>query len=324
MYKKKRNVGLNILASTSIILIILLFCLLINIDIPIITKVKYYSIGIYAGTNPISLSNTNKLNRPALSAKDIKDIPAEFIADPFMIHKDSCWYMFFEVMNKKTKQGDIGLAISNDLIKWSYEQIVLDEPFHLSYPYVFEFNNEFYMIPESYKANSIRLYKATNFPTKWKFQNILIGGSEFVDTSIIYFNEKWWLFTFSVKIKALRIFYAAELFGSWQEHKMSPILGGGSISERPGGRIININNKIIRFVQDDIDKYGKCVYAFEIVELDTRIYKERKIGENAVLGPSGIGWNRNGMHHIDPHFIRNYYWVACVDGFKTSIAFKFK
>ena len=72
-----------------------------------------------------------------LTADDVNDVSASFVADPFMLIVNSIYYMFFEVFNKESNHGDIGLAISNDGKKWIYQQIVLDEQFHLSYPYVF-------------------------------------------------------------------------------------------------------------------------------------------------------------------------------------------
>jgi len=68
--------------------------------------------------------------------------------------------MFFEVMNSQTGKGDIGSAASRDGLHWEYRQIVLSESFHLSYPYVFYVGGEYFMIPESYEANSMRLYRA--------------------------------------------------------------------------------------------------------------------------------------------------------------------
>lgn len=54
-----------------------------------------------------------------------------------MVCQDGRWYMFFEVMNQDSDRGEIGLALSDDGIHWEYSQIVLVEPFHLSYPHVF-------------------------------------------------------------------------------------------------------------------------------------------------------------------------------------------
>ena len=66
------------------------------------------------------------------------------------------------------EKGVIALASSADGFKWGYRQVVLDEPFHLSYPYVFEFEGEHYMVPESHQDRSLRLYRAVDFPTRWE------------------------------------------------------------------------------------------------------------------------------------------------------------
>ncbi len=57
-------------------------------------------------------------------------------------------------MNARTKQGDIGLAVSGDGRTWTYRGIVLDEAFHLSFPYVFEWNGAVYLVPESATAGT--------------------------------------------------------------------------------------------------------------------------------------------------------------------------
>lgn len=128
-----------------------------------------------------------------MTAKDITDVAANFVADLFMIRDGSTWYMFFEVMNACTNQGDIGLATSPDGLNWTYKQIVLYEPFHLSYLYVFKYKHENYMIPESHHSNSILSYKALDFPIQWLFVGVLLEG-QYTEPSIFYFNGKWWIF----------------------------------------------------------------------------------------------------------------------------------
>jgi hypothetical protein len=52
-------------------------------------------------------------------------------------------YMFFELKNSITKQGDIGVAESSDNgATWRHVGIALDEEWHLSYPFVFEYDGE--------------------------------------------------------------------------------------------------------------------------------------------------------------------------------------
>lgn len=52
-------------------------------------------------------------------------------------------YMFFEMKNPVTSQGDIAAAMSNDAgVTWQQLGVVLDEEWHLSYPYVFSYKNK--------------------------------------------------------------------------------------------------------------------------------------------------------------------------------------
>ncbi len=71
---------------------------------------------------------------------------------------------------------------------------MLAEPFRLSYPYVFRWGNDYFMTPESYQANSVRLYKASDFPTQWSVVGTLLSGQPFVDPSVFRYHDKWWLF----------------------------------------------------------------------------------------------------------------------------------
>jgi hypothetical protein len=282
-----------------------------------------WSIGIYVGKSPLDFAPPENINNPVLTAKDVTDVAAKFVADPFMVRENGTWYMFFEVMNFDDNKGDIALATSNDGFNWNYKQIVLDEPFHLSYPYVFKWKNEYYLIPETYEASSVRLYKAVNFPTNWSLEKTLLEGSDYVDPSIFYFNDNWWLFTSSTDNNILRLHYSNNLMGNWIEHPKSPVIERNETIARPGGRVVVLEHKIIRYTQDDRYRYGNKVRAFEITKLTTRSYEEKEIKENPILKASGVGWNKTGMHNIDPHQIEENQWIACVDGYGESLIFGF-
>ncbi|MBW4637286.1 MAG: hypothetical protein KME05_03450 [Gloeocapsa sp. UFS-A4-WI-NPMV-4B04] len=277
-----------------------------------------WSIGIYFGKSPFDFVAIENINNPVLTAKDVTDVPASFVADPFMICENGTWYMFFEVMNAANQQGEIGLAISDNGLNWNYQQIVLKESFHLSYPYVFKWNDEYYMIPETRQTNSIRLYKAVNFPNKWLLEKTLIDGKDYADSSVFYFNSKWWLFTASKNSSVLHLYYADELTDFWREHPKSPIIKDSNIA-RPGGRVV-VSNSIIRYSQDNKYIYGHKIRAFEITELSLTTYQEKEASNHPVAA-SGIGWNKTGMHTIDPHQIEQDKWIACVDGYAGKVSF---
>lgn len=274
-----------------------------------------WSIGIYSGESPFHLDARQGTSNPVLTRESVNDVSASFVADPFMILVDDVWHMFFEVLNQQTNKGEIGLATSDTGHVWVYRQIVLTEPFHLSYPYVFEWNGEYYMTPETLGAKAVSLYKATDFPLRWSCVGYLIDGP-CADPSVFQYDGRWWMFACSTPYQhdTLRLYVAEEIRGAWREHPASPIIQSNKGKARPAGRVLVMDNTIIRFAQDCIPKYGTQLRAFEISELTTRSYAEKENSNSPVLRASGNGWNGVGMHHIDAHLLDGGRWLACVDG----------
>jgi hypothetical protein len=280
-------------------------------------KEPIWSIGIYRGPSPFNLAPPPDIKNPVLTAGEVTDTPATFLADPFMLNVDGTWHMFFEVMNWRTQLGEIGRAVSQDGIKWTYQQIVLADDFHFSYPYIFRWLNDYYMIPETYQAGAVRLYKAVNFPAEWSFIATIMTGPYLVDPSVFRHDGRWWMFvdtSSDQRHDTLRLYHAEALTGPWVEHPRSPIIQGDPVIARPAGRVLVINDKVIRFAQSAVPYYGTEVRAFEIDELTTTSYREREVVPGPILRASGAGWNGCGMHHLDAHYQRDGSWLACVDG----------
>ena len=276
-----------------------------------------WTIGIYTGTSPYTLapaalSPAAKISNPVLTATSVTDTPAAFVADPFMLRN----HMFFEVLRADTPRGEIGLASSANGLHWDYKQIVLREEFHLSYPYVFEWQNKCYMIPETLGANAVCLYEADEFPTRWSLTARLIEGQH-ADPSIVRCNDLWWMFVCSTPYHhdTLRLYFAEQLTGPWREHPRSPIINGDPCRARPAGRVLTLNDKLIRFAQDCGRCYGSRVRAFDILELTTTSYTEDENSASPVLQPTGSGWNSSRMHHVDAQQQPDGSWLACVDGY---------
>jgi hypothetical protein len=284
-----------------------------------------WAIGIYVGTSSVSLAPAEFSKNPVLTGAAVSDVHADYVADPFMLRVNRTWYMFFEVLNRQNGRGEIGLATSTDAMTWTYRQIVLAQPFHLSYPYVFRWKSDYYMIPESFQTESIRLYKALKFPAQWAYSGTLARGRWFMDSSVVHHNGKWWLFTAAPRsaptetrseprYDILRLYYADELGGPWREHPKSPIVDGNVSIARPAGRVLVNGGTVIRYAQDCDGVYGKSVRALHINDLTPNTYSEREIQGGPILTGSGKGWNRYGMHHLDPHPLGPRRWIACVDG----------
>lgn len=98
-----------------------------------------WAIGIYAGAEPLRLGPHPQIgDRPVITAGQIDDAVADFVADPFLLRRDGRWYLFFEIMERKLWRGCLAYASSEDGLAWRYGGVILREPFHLSYPYVVE------------------------------------------------------------------------------------------------------------------------------------------------------------------------------------------
>ncbi len=281
-----------------------------------IYKTSHWSIGIYKGTTPFELDNLIGANNPVITGRDVDDINAAFVADPFIVVHQNMYYMFFEIFNLDTDQGDIGYAVSEDGIDWQYKNIVLDEDFHLSYPAVYEIGGAYYMIPESSEANAVRLYKSANFPDDWIYAGDILSGAAFTDPTLFYHKDHWWMFSsVSGNNGTLNLHYTDSLFQNWKPHPSNPILENNYDYSRPAGKVFEINNKIYRLAQDDAPYYGTQVYAVEINDLTPSSYSENLDSAKVIISNSNYGWNKAGMHHAHLFKVGDS-WFAAVDGIR--------
>lgn len=285
--------------------------------IPFVATKGEWAIGIYSGSSLVELSPI--AGNPVLTAAHVTDRKAAFVADPFMIEVEGIWYMFFEVLDMESDKGVIGLATSPDGVSWRYDSIVLDEPFHLSYPQVFSVNGEFYMIPETHRRHAVMLYRANPFPRKWEPVSKLIDG-RFVDPTVLRFNGYWWMFTTESK-DSVRLFFSETIEGEWREHPESPIVEGDPERSRPAGRVLSMSGVPFRVAQDCAENYGEAVNVFRISKLSPENYEEVALMNRPFLKGTGYGWNAKRMHHLDAHELADGSWRACVDGYSRRLVF---
>ncbi len=261
--------------------------------------------------------SADEASNPVLTYSDIHDIPARFVADPFLIRRDGKWYMFFEVMNDLSRLGQIALARSDDGINWAYEQVVLRERFHLAYPYVFEAGGDVFIVPDS-PGHGIRLYRATCFPYRWEFVDRLRSDNLFSDSSLFEFEGRWWMLSAwraaSGDPMSLRLFHADAPVGPWVEHPASPVVSRNNRITRPAGRVQNIDGHLHRFTQDCGQVYGQRVRVMRINRLTDTEYVETEVTSDPLIGCRRDWWNAGGMHHIDACQVERYGWIASVDG----------
>jgi len=261
-----------------------------------------WSIAIYRGVSPLELSPTGVV----ITGDFVTDVDAASVADPFLLRRDGHWFLFFEVIPCANHRGGvIAVAESDDAIHWRYGGVVLRETFHLSYPHVFEWKGETYMTPEN--ENGVRLYRCSSFPNDWTYAGDLLS-IDAADPTPFRFENRWWLFVCTPRY-TLRLFFSESLTGPYREHPASPLTSDETCA-RPAGRVV----MPLRFVQVGRPSYGSAVRAFRITELTTSSYRDEEISLSPILTASGVGWNANGMHHVDAQQLEDGTWIAAVDG----------
>ena len=228
-----------------------------------------------------------------------------FLADPFIIEFQNNNYLFAEEYNFKNKKGVISVY---KIYKNSSERIgiALEENFHLSFPYIFEFEKNYYMVPETNKVNEIRIYKCEKFPLRWKYEKTIMKSIKSSDSMIFSFNNYWWLITTFSNTghnpdSELQIFYSEKgpLTNSWISFKKNPVFIDPEIG-RNGGIFFD-DEKLYRVAQSfGFNAYGKKINIQEIIKLDPDNFLEK---EYCAIEAKFLK-NLIGIHHL--HSNSNY------------------
>lgn len=204
-------------------------------------------------------------------------------ADPFVVEvKEKGFFVFFEELKIKTKKGHISyfhFDHSGDLISKSPTK-VLTEDCHLSYPFIFQDKDKYYMIPESANSGELWLYEALEFPDKWKKAHQIFSNKAFYDASLIHHQGTYYLFGTERIIEEnsrdqyLCIYYAEDLLANeWKPHPANPIYRDVR-KARPAGDFFSLNGKLIRPSQIGAPKYGYGIQFNEVVILSPTEFKE--------------------------------------------------
>lgn len=276
-----------------------------------------FAIGIRQGPSPFQLQDVP--HNPVLTCDDVTDVPAAFVADPFMVPGDDGWYMFMEVFDRTCRKGRIGLAVSTDGCTWTYRHLVLKEAFHLAYPNIVRDGGGHFMVPDA-PGQGVRLYRAAAFPEDWRFETVLIDDPSLVDATVLHDERGWWILAGRSNGRkqpmSLCLFQAPSLRGPWREHPRSPIVESDDAMARPGGNVFEFAGERYRLAQDCALVYGQRLRALRIEALTEDGYQESDTRTEAVLGPGRAQWNAGGMHHMDAHELPSGDWIACVDGWR--------
>ncbi|MDC0653357.1 hypothetical protein OAP35_04210 [Planktomarina temperata] len=225
----------------------------------------------------------------------IQNPPNRFLADPFIYKYTRKNYCFVEDFDYKTKKGVIAVYLidNQNVVRLG---VALEEDFHLSFPYIFEYDSEIYMCPETQDSGQIRIYKCVDFPLKWELCNVAIDGIKAVDSLIFQRSGAWFLMTNTSSSEYDHFDSELHLYtsdcpikGQWQPVRSNPVLVDSGYS-RNGG-LLQEGDKYYRVGQSQgFAQYGEHITISEISLSSTRQYKERPVCQvRGNFFPNSIG-----------------------------------
>lgn len=191
-----------------------------------------------------------------------------WFADPLLFSDNGKTWLFVEAYNRKSHKGEIGYfeIVEGRAVNF---KIVIDTPTHMSYPFVFKYLDEYYMIPETGAAHHIALYKAKSFPGTWELDTILLDNVVYRDSTIIpdnngmfkvlsykqegtnRFNMKNTFTVFQLDMKEKRLTKISEFLDKKQNN-------------RPAGPCFINGGGLFRVSQKCNRAYGEAMYVYEI------------------------------------------------------------
>jgi hypothetical protein len=205
-----------------------------------------------------------------------------YLADPFPFRHQGQDFIFVEQYFYTKSRGCIAVVAANRDGTTGPPQIVLEEPHHLSYPFVFEQDGQIWMIPESGAAKNVSLYRAVEFPYRWTREACLLTGIEGYDTTLLRHQSGFWFFVSpklwrSTSWDALNLYRANSLTGPLAPHAANPVLIDATVS-RPAGAFIQVGSRTLRPVQDCARSYGSAVTIYEIDALGLSEFAQTPVG----------------------------------------------
>jgi hypothetical protein len=222
-------------------------------------------------------------------------------ADPFVVSENNRHYVFFEELFWKTNRGTINCLALDQTGGIESSRIIIDRPYHLSYPFLFQHEQKWYMVPESADNKTIDLYECTEFPFRWSHKKSLINDIQALDSTIIFHEGYYWLFCTVRKREwassndDLNIFYTKDLLeGDWQPHAKNPVISDPAIA-RPAGRLFFRDGAWHRPSQICVPRYGYGLGLNKIVVLNVNNYEE------VTLAEAFPTWQKNllGVHTLN-------------------------
>ncbi|MEZ5739754.1 MAG: hypothetical protein R3E68_10060 [Burkholderiaceae bacterium] len=234
------------------------------------------------------------------SVQFIEAPPGSFYADPFL-WRDANDTLHCFVEDFVHAEGRARISVLRESAQgWECLGPVISEAFHLSFPFLFEYDGALFMCPETYEANEIRVYRCLSFPMQWTLEKVVMKQVSAADTMLFEHEGRWWMLTNRDRGAApdhqaeLHIYHAeSPLSEQW-----TPLPGNparvNSLGARNGGLLRDATGLYRCGQLQSMQAYGNGLEVFRITRLDPQGYDEESVYR---LSPPDA-WNATGTHTL--------------------------
>jgi len=217
-----------------------------------------------------------------------------FWADPFAVEHEGRYFIFFEEMPFLTNKGRIMAIEVFENGESGEPQVVLERPYHVSYPFIFSWEGSLYMIPETAANNTVEVYRCQEFPLRWSLDRVFLDNISAYDATLWKDGDRWWMFVNVAEPDAdssdeLHLYWSTTPLGPWTAHRANPVVSDVRCT-RPAGPLFSHDGILYRPSQDCSLAYGHSVLVNRVDVLRDDDYRETAVHR---ISP---GWRKDILH----------------------------
>jgi len=216
-------------------------------------------------------------------------------ADAFAVEYQGRYFIFFEeVLSAATKGHLAAIEVFEDA-EPGEARVILERPYHLSYPFVFDWEGALYMIPETAQNRTVELYRCEEFPHRWHLHQVLLDNISAVDATLWRGLGQCWMFVnvaepgMEKNTDELHLYWSATPFGPWTANPRNPLVSDVRCA-RPAGPLFSHRGKLYRPSQDCSVAYGHSILINRVEHLGEDGYRETTVDR---IAP---GWREDAIY----------------------------
>ncbi len=212
-------------------------------------------------------------------------------ADPMLFVHEDRTYLFTEAFDRVWQKGKLAVSVLREDGEFSTPKVVMNLPYHLSYPCVFSAQGGIYMIPETSQNRTLELWECVSGDMgRWVRKKILLRGVKYSDSTVLCCGEDDNCYIFCYLEDGGR--YETDVYRLNLERfsvEKSFTVHHKENGFRPAGNFFySKEGKTFRPLQYNVETYGEYI---RIYEMDSfRPFSEHLVREVRISDLTGIAW----------------------------------